>query len=136
MDTHNSRVIGKFVIWKDFIKFSPKPDGTAAYKQSNTKLPGYLERYIGLSVVSNNILVSVAVSNSANKKESDKTAKNVIEQRMINLLKKDNNIDADDKGITYVPQEMMDMLWKDSYVYSNLYGMVDPTYVNMAVKSI
>jgi hypothetical protein len=136
MEKFNSRVVGSFIIWKDYIKFNSTSNGDVSYKQSNTKLTGFMDRYIGLSVVDSNIIVSVAVSNSSNRKESDKTAKNVIEQRMISLLKKDYNIDAEDKGVTYVPKELLDMLWKDPYTYKNLYGAIDPTYVNMAVKSV
>lgn len=136
MEKFNSRVVGSFIIWKDYIKFNSTSNGDVSYKQSNTKLTGFMDRYIGLSVVNSNIIVSVAVSNSSNRKESDKTAKNVIEQRMISLLKKDYNIDAEDKGVTYVPKELLDMLWKDPYTYKNLYGAIDPTYVNMAVKSV
>ena len=136
MEKFNSRVLGSFVIWKDHIKFSNKPDGDISYRQSNTKLSGYLDRYIGLSVLDGNILLSVAVSNNLNKKETDKTAKNVIEQRLITLLKKDYNIEVGDKGVTYVPKDMLDMLWKDPYTYNNLYGLIDPTYVNMAIKSV
>jgi hypothetical protein len=136
MEKFNSRVVGSFIIWKDYIKFNSSSNGDVSYKQSNTKLTGFMDRYIGLSMVNSNIIISVAVSNSTNKKESDKTAKNVIEQRMISLLKKDYNIDAEDKGVTYVPKELLDMLWKDPYTYKNLYGAIDPTYVNMAVKSV
>lgn len=136
MEKFNSRVVGSFIIWKDYIKFSSKIDGEVSYKQSNTKLAGYMDRYIGLSISKNNIIISVAVSNSANRKESDKTARNVIEQRMISLVNKDYNVDSEDKGVTYVPKEMLDMLWKDPHTYKNLYGAIDPTYVNMAVKSV
>ena len=136
MEKFNSRVVGSFVVWKDYIKFNSNGNGEVSYKQSNTKLSGFMDRYIGLSVVKSNIIVSVAVSNSTNKKESDKTAKNVIEQRMSSLIHKDYNIDPEDKGVTYVPKELLDMLWKDSYTYRNLYGAIDPTYVSMAVKSV
>ena len=136
MEKFNSRVLGSFIVWKDYIKFTNSSMGDIVYKQSNTKLTGFMDRYIGLSVVNSNVLISVAVSNSTNKKESDKTAKNVIEQRMISLIKKDYNVDAEDKGVTYVPKELLDMLWKDQYTYKNLYGAIDPTYVNMAVKSV
>lgn len=136
MEKFNSRVLGSFIVWKDYIKFNSSANGDISYKQSNTKLNGFMDRYIGLSIVNSNVLVSVAVSNTSNKKESDKTAKNVIEQRMISLVKKDYNIDAEDKGVTYVPKELLDMLWKDPYTYKNLYGAIDPTYISMAVKSV
>lgn len=135
MEKFNSRAVGSFIIWKDYIKFTHKADDVI-YKQSNTKLAQYMDRHVGLAVIKNNILVSVAVSNNLNKKENDKTAKNVIEQRFIKLISKDYNIDVEDKGITYVPKEMIDMLWKDQYTYKNLYGAMDPTYINMAIKSV
>jgi hypothetical protein len=136
MEKFNSRILGSFIVWKDYIKFNSSSNGDISYKQSNTKLNGFMDRHIGLSVVNNNILISVAVSNTSNKKESDKTAKNVVEQRMISIIKKDYNIDAEDKGVTYVPKELLDMLWKDPYTYKNLYGAIDPTYISMAVKSV
>ena len=136
MEKFNSRILGSFIVWKDYIKFNSSSNGDVSYKQSNTKLNGFMDRYIGLSVVNSNILISVAVSNTSNKKESDKTAKNVVEQRMISIIKKDYNIDAEDKGVTYVPKELLDMLWKDPYTYKNLYGAIDPTYISMAVKSV
>ena len=94
MEKFNSRILGSFIVWKDYIKFNSSSNGDVSYKQSNTKLNGFMDRYIGLSVVNSNILISVAVSNTSNKKESDKTAKNVVEQRMISIIKKDYNIDA------------------------------------------
>ena len=136
MEKFNSRILGSFIVWKDYIKFNSSSNGDISYKQSNTKLNGFMDRYIGLSIVNSNVIISVAVSNTSNKKESDKTAKNVIEQRMISLIKKDYNIDAEDKGVTYVPKELLDMLWKDPYTYKNLYGAIDPTYISMAVKSV
>ena len=136
MEKFNSKVLGPFIIWKDFIKFNNGGNGEVSYKQSNTKLAGFMDRYIGLSIIKNNILISVAVSNGSNKKESDKTARNVIEQRMISLVNKEYNIDPEDRGITYVPKEMLDMLWKDPYTFKNLFGAVDPTYIGMAVKSV
>ena len=136
MEKYNSRVLGFFVIWKDYVRFSLRSDGEQTFKQSNTKMEGYIDRHIGLSVVDSKVLISVAVSNASNKKENSRTAKNVIEQRMINIINKDYNIDPGDRGVTYLPKELIDMLWKDPYTYNNLFGSVDPTYIGMAIKSV
>jgi hypothetical protein len=136
MQRFNNSVLGSFVVWTDYVKFLTNNLGEVSYRQSNTKLSGYMDRHIGITVNNDNVLVAVAVSNSSNKKESEKTAKNVIAQRLINILENDMNIDAEDRGMTYVPKEMLDMLWKDLYTYKNLYGSVDPTYLQMALKSV
>ena len=57
MEKFNSKVLGPFIIWKDFIKFNNGGNGEVSYKQSNTKLAGFMDRYIGLSIIKNNILI-------------------------------------------------------------------------------
>lgn len=130
-----SKKFGNFIIWTDYIKLSTK-QGDTQYKQSNTPIAGYHERTIGFLKRDNRFIVSVAVS-QGNKdgKEGNRSGRSVVEQRIDRLISQDYDIMPEDKGVTYVLKEWMDLLVKDQHTYANIFGAVDPDYLSMAVNA-
>jgi len=128
-----STKIGTIVTWYDYIKSKKnKNTGMISYDQSNTKTDGYSQRYIGIFVAHNNdIYVAVAV----NKKEDNSNWwRYIIENRISSMMQNHGNMGPDDKGCTMVPMAYKELLYKDVSAYSNLYGIVDPTMLDMAVS--
>ncbi len=106
--------------------------GMTEYAQSNTKLDKYSQRYVGLFLTHNNdIYVAVAV----NKKDDNSNWwRYILENRIDIMLKNGGTVGPEDKGCTMVPMPYKDLLFKDPMAYSAIYGMVDPTILDMALK--
>tara|TARA_R110002074_G_scaffold402324_1_gene607139 strand:- start:193207 stop:193665 length:459 start_codon:yes stop_codon:yes gene_type:complete len=125
--------IGTIYSWYDFIK--PKKNkvtNTMTYSQSNTKLDNYSQRYVGLFLSHNEeIYVAVAVNK---KGDAGNWWKFIIENRIGKALRNGGTINENDRGITMVPMPYKDLLFKDPHAYTNLYGIIDPTYLDMAIK--
>ena len=125
--------VGAVCCWYGFIK--PKKNkvtNTITYSQSNTKLDNYSQRFVGLYLSHNeNIYVAVAVNK---KGDQGNWWKFIIENRIAKAIRNGGNIYEDDRGITMVPMSYKDLLFKDPYTHSNLYGIIDPTYLDMAIK--
>lgn len=137
MKTCKSKV-GQIAIWSDFVK--PKKNmatGAINYLQSNTKLEGYSQRYIGLYVAHNNdIYIGVALNKNEEKKpDHPNWFRFIIENRIFNMLTNKGNVDPESRGSTMVPMNYKDLLTKDYYAYSVLYGPLDPEYVEMAINT-
>lgn len=134
MKKYNTR-FGKIVQWVDYIK-SKKNKNTQEtfFEQSNTKLENYSQRYIGVYLSHNNdIYVAVAVDK---KGEGGTWWKYIIENRIQTLMNNANNMSADDKGVTVIPYRYLEYLYTDPYVYSNLYGKIDPTTLGIALRML
>lgn len=125
--------IGAIYSWYDFIKPKKnKATNTMSYSQSNTKLDAYSQRYVGLFVShTNDIYVAVAVNK---KGDQGNWWKFIIENRIAKAIRNGGTINEDDRGITMVPMPYKDLLYKDPYTYINLYGIIDPTFLDMAIK--
>lgn len=125
--------IGAIFTWYDYIKpRKNKVTNITTYNQSNTKLDKHSQRYVGLFMDHNdNIYVAVAVNK---KNDSGNWWRFIIENRISKVIKNGGNIDERDKGITMVPFRYKDYLFKDAHTYQNLYGLIDPTYLDMAVR--
>lgn len=123
--------IGPIYTWYDYIK--PKKDkanNSVYYNQSNTRLDTYSQRYIGIHLThTNNIFVAVAV----NKKGDQGNWWRYILETRISSLMRTGDVLPKDKGVTMVPMAYKDLLYKDPYAYLNIYGPLDPTYLNMAI---
>jgi hypothetical protein len=131
MKTLNTK-IGTIVTWYDFIRSKKnKNTGNITYDQHNTKTDGYSQRYIGVFVAHNNdIFVAVAV----NKKEDNSNWwRYIIENRISAMTSSRGHMNPEDKGCTMVPMAYKDLLYKDSNAYNNLYGLIDPTMLDMAI---
>lgn len=124
-----STKIGNIVVWNDYIRSKKITQlNTVQYLQSNTKLDGYSQRYIGLYMDHNkNIYVAVAL----NSQEEDKGPwyKFILETRIKNNMS--GNIQ--EKGITMVPYNYIDLLYKDPMAYNNLYGPIEPNMLDLAI---
>lgn len=135
METITDRILGNIVIYKDYIRKLTNDQDEIIFKQSNTKLPGYADRNIGVCLFNKKIMVAIAL-NYNTKKDNDKTVKSVIRQRLHTILKNSFDINPEDDGFTYVPIEYSNLLWKDFWTFRNLHGMLDPTYSQMAINSL
>lgn len=124
--------IGPIYTWYDYIK--PRKDKSTNlvfYSQSNTKVDNYSQRYIGVHVTHNNdIYVAVAVNK---KGDQGNWWRYILETRISSLLRR-GDITPKDKGVTMVPLSYKDLLYKDPYAYLNIYGAIEPTYLNMAIN--
>jgi len=124
--------VGPIYTWYDYIK--PKKDkatNTTYYNQSNTKLDNYSQRYIGIHLSHTNMLyIAVAVNK---KGDQGNWWKYILETRITSLIKK-GDVLPKDKGVTLVPLSYKDLLYKDPYAYLNIYGAIEPTYLNMAIN--
>jgi len=128
-----STKIGTIVTWYDYIRSKKnKNTGTISYDQHNSKTDGYSQRYIGIFVAHNNdIYVAVAV----NKKEDNSNWwRYIIENRITSMLHSHGNMNPEDKGCTMVPMAYKDLLYKDANAFNNLYGLIDPTMLDMAIS--
>lgn len=137
MRTVKSKV-GQIAIWSDFVK--PKKNmstGNINYLQSNTKLEGYSQRYVGLYVAHNNdIYVAVALNRNEEKKpDHPNWFRFIIENRISNMLDNKGNVDPEARGSTMVPMHYKDLVVKDYYAYCTLYGPLDPEYLDMAITA-
>lgn len=125
-----STKIGNIIIWSDFVRSKKIPStGNIVYYQSNTKLEGYGQRYIGILVThSNDVYVGVAL----NSKKDDKGPwyKFIIENRIQNVM---SGYGLEEKGGTMVPIAYLDLLYKDPTAYSSLYGAIEPTMLDIAM---
>ncbi len=127
--------IGHVVYWEDFIKLSPPDEySVIKYEQSNTRLPNYHQRVIGLYLREGIYYVSVAVSHSPSKNLPSKVSKGMINTRLRSILSKNDNIDVTDMGSTLVPKSYLSLLYKDPAAYNYLYGPMDPTMLDMSIK--
>lgn len=136
MEKFNDKILGDIVLYKDYIKrHVNQDDGSIEFKQSNTKLPGFGSRTVGICKFKDKIMAAVAINYNPNKND-DKAAKYTIKQRLHNILSNDFDINPTDDGFTYVPIEYTNLLWKDPHTYRNLHGMIDPTYGQMLIKSL
>ena len=128
-----TKKVGSIYTWHDFTKSRRDPSSNLiTHSQSNTKLNNFNQRYIGLHLShDNNIYVAVAVNR---KKEQGNWWKFIIESRIHNVIRNGNNIGPDDRGVTMVPMAYKDALYKDPFTYTNLYGIIDPTYLDMALS--
>lgn len=128
--------IGEVIYWNDFVKFkaSKNPTEETVYKQSNTKVDTYHPRTIGLYKSEDWYYVAVSTSNKPTSAIPVKIAKGMINSRLREVIKNDRNIEVSNFGCTTVPASYLDLLWKDSAAYNYLYGPLDPTMLDMAVK--
>lgn len=138
MEILKDNKLQKFILYKDFIRKSFDKEGNPVYKQSNTRLQGYIPRCVGVALVDNKVLVASTIDYKD--KNNDKVARTMIRNRLAQILDTDYNIVDDSNqvipNITYVPTEFLDLLWKDQYTYNNIGGMIDPTYCMMAINSL
>jgi hypothetical protein len=125
--------VGSIYCWYDFIKPKKnKATNTMTYSQSNTKLENYSQRYIGLFLSHNEeIYVAVAVNK---KGDQGNWWKFIIENRIAKAIRSGGTIYEEDRGITMVPLPYKDLLFKDPHAYINLYGLIDPTFLDIAVN--
>lgn len=134
MKKMHSKKFGPYLIWTDFIKLNQR--GTeVGYKQSNTPLTGYHERMVAFATKDGKFIVAVAVRQGKDNKDAARSGKAVIEQRIEHLLANDWDITQDDRGITWVYPEWKDLLVKDPNTHHNIFGMVDPSYLDMAIRA-
>jgi hypothetical protein len=122
--------IGPIFTWYDYIK--PRKDKstqTVNYLQSSIKVDSYSQRYIGMHLShTNKIYIAVAVNK---KGDQGNWWRFILENRISTIIRK-QNMTPTDKGVTMVPLPYKDLLYKDPWVYLNLYGPLEPTYLNMA----
>jgi hypothetical protein len=128
-----STKIGTIITWYDYIKAKKNINtGITEYSQSNTKLDKYSQRYVGLYLSDNNdIYVAVAVNK---KDDSSNWWRYILENRITTMVKNRGNVNPEDKGCTMVPMSYKDLLFMDVMAYSSLYGMIDPSILDMALK--
>lgn len=126
MKKFNTR-IGALITWSDYIK-SKKINNNLHYYQSNTKMDGYSQRYIGLLLLPNN---DIYVAITLNSKQEDKGVwyKFILENRIRSIMD-----GVEEKAATMVPMPYLDLLYKDPYVYSPLYGPIEPNLLDQAIK--
>ena len=134
MEKFEDKILGTIVVYKDYIKRLIDDEGEEYFKQSNTRLPSYGLRSVGLCKFNRKILAAVAIN--YDKKNDERAVKFTIKQRLHTILKNDFDINPEDDGFTYVPEEYTNLLWKDSYTYRNLHGMIDPSYGQMIIKNL
>lgn len=136
MKTYYSNSIGSLIIWSDYVKPKKHPStGNITYNQSNTKLEGYSQRYIGLYTAFNgDVYVGIVLNRETNKQSSNSWFKFVIENRILTLIDKKGNVDAEFKGATMVPQNYVELLSTDPYAYSTLYGPLNTDDVQTALR--
>jgi len=125
--------IGTVIVWYDFIRSKKnKATDTISYDQSNTSLEGYSQRYIGIHLSHNNQLyVAVAVNK---REDSGNFWRYIIQNRIITLIQNYDNMSPEDKGVTTLPLSYKDFLFNDPCVYNNLYGLIDPTYLDIVIR--
>lgn len=134
MKKYNSR-IGKIFQWTDYIRSrKDKRTGEIRYDQSTVELPGYNQRYIGAYLSHlGKLYIAVAVNK---KKDSGTWWKYIIENRIQSLIRNGDNMSPKDRGVTVVPITYLELLYKDSFTYNNLYGPIEPTQLDIVVQSL
>lgn len=136
MDSVTDKVLGKVVLFKDFVKRVNDNLGNITYKQSNSCLNGYYPRTVGICKYQGNILVAVAIDSTNNNKSNDRAARFVIKNRLEKILANDWDILPEEDGYTYVPEEYRSLLWDDPYTFKNLHGAIEPSLGLAALKSL
>lgn len=138
MEIVKDNILNKFVTYKDFIKKQYDKDGNPVYKQSNTRLAGYLSRSVGIAISDNKVLVASIIDHKD--RNNDKAAKVMLRNKLVSVVENDYDIvDSTNQiiqGVTQVPFEFIDYLWRDKDTYNNINGLIDPTYCNMSLNSI
>lgn len=134
MKRFNSK-FGKLIVWSDFIRTKKdKKTGDTYYEQSNTAIDNYNQRHIGVYLShTNNVYVAVAVNK---KNDAGNWWKYIIETRILNIINNQNNMTPEDKGVTMVPITYLDLLYEDETVFNNLYGKIDATSLQSAIKQL
>lgn len=128
--------VGTIVVISDYIKAKKnKITGELTYVQSNTALDGYTQRFVGIYINNHkDIYVGVAVNS-----KKDTTNSNwweyIIKNRIMTSISK-GSFTLEDKGITMVPFAYKDLLYKDPCAYNNLFGMIDPTMLDMCINQL
>lgn len=128
--------IGPIAVISDYIKVRKnKNTQEISYLQSNTPLDGYTQRFVGIYLSHNkDIYIGVAVNS-----KKDTTNSNwweyIIKNRIMTAVSK-GSFTPEDKGVTMVPFAYKDLLYKDSCAYDNLFGMIDPTMLDMAIANL
>ena len=131
--------IGKVMYWTDHIKMSRGEEGEAYYDQSNTALEGYHNRIIGITKCrkTKNYIIAVALSQERkNQNKSARSGRGVVNTRLRKAISLEGSIGPEDKGVTSVPKEYLDFLYKDYATFNNLYGPADPTMLDMALMGL
>lgn len=134
MKRYNSK-FGKLIQWSDYIRTKKDTKtGETYYLQSNVKIDNYNQRYIGLYLShSNKVYIAVAVNK---KNDSGNWWKYIVENRIMSVINNGDNMTPDDRGVTMVPYDYIDLLYKDEAVFNNLYGKIDPTTLELAIKEL
>lgn len=128
--------IGQIAVISDYIKVRKnKNTQEISYLQSNTMLEGYTQRFVGIYITNNkDIYVGVAVNS-----KKDTTNSNwweyIIKNRIMTAVSK-GSFTLEDKGVTMVPFAYKDLLYKDPCAYNNLFGMIDPTLLDLAINNL
>lgn len=138
MEIVKDNTLTKFVTYKDFIKKQYDKEGNPVFKQSNTRLAGYLSRSVGIAISNGRVIVASIIDHKD--RNNDKAAKVMLRNKLVSVV--DNDYDIVDsnnqliQGVTQVPFEFLDLLWRDKDTYHNINGLIDPTYCNMSLNSI
>jgi len=134
----NSRV-GPLVVWSDYIRprYNPRTD-TVEYLTSEEASKGFSQRYIAVYMHHNkDVYIAVAVNN---KKQDNDTNTNwwkyILETRIANLISNSNNMNLEDKGITMIPYNYVDMLLDDRAMYQNIYGALNLDIAEQAISQL
>ena len=135
----NSNEVGFIVHWNDFIlsKFRKDNEGNSIieYKQSNTKLDGYCSRTIGVARRAGGYVIAVALSREDLTSKTERSGKGVIVHRIKTLIHNDLSCTAEMKGVTWIPDNYLIMVYNDPAAYNTLYGPIDPTTMKMAIRA-
>lgn len=128
--------VGTIVVISDYIKAKKnKITGELTYVQSNTPLDGYTQRFVGIYINNHkDIYVGVAV-NSKKDTSNSNWWEYIIKNRIVTSISK-GSFTLEDKGITMVPFAYKDLLYKDPCAYNNLFGMIDPTMLDMCINQL
>ncbi len=133
----NSRV-GPLVVWSDYIKprYNQRTD-TVEYLTSEEATKGFSQRYIAVYMHHNkDIYIAVAV----NKKQENETNTNwwkyILETRIANLISNKASMEVEDKGITMIPYNYVDMLLDDKAMYQNIYGALNLDIAEQAISQL
>ena len=136
----NTSDIGYIIYWHDFIISNYYKDQdnqpVIEFKQSNTKLRGYSSRTIGIAKRAEGYAVGVALSKEDLTPKTEKSGKGVVIHRIKNLMSNSLSTTVKDKGITWVPDSYLTLLYNDPAAYNNLYGPMDPTTTKIAINML
>ena len=111
----------KVSFWEDWIKVD-KRDG---YVTSQTELPGYHNRVLGVATDDSG---TIYIAASVNKERDDDSNKSVAKTLISNRLRKamaSRQIMPNDKMVTLVTPSYLSLLYEDTNVYSALMGPVN-----------